>query len=268
MKNTLLCLAMCLALSSCDQFQKTSKITKVVTYNQLTAQKNYWDSIPGKIKVRDHARPYRYYLNDNPYTGQVEDQFAPGWPKLIGTFKDGYAAGLWKYYQENDSLEQTGSFDNGYVTGEWRFYDRKGKEDTRLVYKVKNHLTFADTLMVVYSNGIRKEWHKDSICQFYANGRKKSAMLTDGSYGNAWNNNGDIVSSTTAFVTKDFEKKATIFYVAHGKHPEAMAAFRSAFDEKFWTPEEKKAFPNANKIIMYSTNIIDPKGYGFSIKVE
>lgn len=248
-KIILLCLTIGMILSACDQLWPTAnKVSGAVHYNQLTAQKNYWDSIPGRVKVRERWRPYRYYLNDAPYTGKVADSFASGKPKLSGTFEDGYAVGPWKYYQENDSLEQQGSFDSGYVKGEWRFYDKEGKEDTRLIYKRNGRNISADTLIVTYNDGSRKEWKKDKTCLYYPNGRAKAEVSLDGSTGTWWDINGQMTGEMKDYVKTNYLTEETTYYVAQGKHKITLTKLTLAFPQ--WTEDQLNLFAKANSVTL------------------
>ena len=257
----------CFAFLACDQKAKSKTSSETIIYTQLTAERNYWDSIPGKLKVRDKCRPYRYFLEGNPYTGKVEDHFTSGKPKLSGAFKDGYAEGFWKYYQQNDSLEQTGAFENGYVNGEWRFYNRKGKEDTRLFYKRSGRDVSADTLMVVYEDGSRKEWLKDKIICSYRNGNRKYEISADGSDGTFWDINGAVTAEMKDYIRKDKITDETTFYIAQGKHQKAYKELLDYRKTK-WTREQKESFETANSVTIKPRFPFSPIIIGFQVTVE
>jgi antitoxin component YwqK of YwqJK toxin-antitoxin module len=267
-----MCIGMMLA--ACDQFMpKADKATNTVHYNQLTAQKNYWDSIPGRVKVRDKWRPYRYYLNDELYTGKVADSFASGKPKLSGAFEDGYAVGPWRYYQDNDSLEQQGSFDSGYVKGEWRFYDKEGKEDTRLIYKRNGRDVSADTLMVVYDDGSRKEWTKDKTRISYPNGKTKSEVSLDGSTGSFWDINGQQTGVMNDYIKTNYLTHETTYYVAQGKHEKAFSRLMLA--GWIWTEDQLNLFNKANAVTLtpmgtgtQPPTIMSGGSRGFNVSIE
>lgn len=268
MKNLFLCLSLSLALSSCDQLHRTPENNNAVSYSQLTAKRNYWDSIPGRIKVHDRARPYRYYMNGDPYTGKVEDYYSPGKPKFYGALKNGYAVGPWKYYQSNDSLEQEGAFDDsGYVTGEWRFYDRRGKEDTRLSYKRNGRYVSTDTLMVIYHNtGLRKECTKDSIYTYYPGGATKSKMTADGSSGREWDARGNMIAETKDYICRNNVTHKVTYFIAQGKHKKA---YEELLDHKpSWTDEQKEAFKKATSVTLTASGYLSANQYGFQVKVH
>ena len=262
----MLWMSIVLFFSSCDQLIPGKMET--VTYSQLTAEKNYWDSIPGKIKVRDKNRPYRYFLGNSPYTGKVEDFYKPEKPKLQGTFKDGYADGLWKYYQQNDSLEQTGSFENGYVIGEWKFYDRHGKMDTRILYhafKDKRSFIASDTLFVKYDDGSYKELQKDKVMAYYYNGHPKNQLSLDGSSGTFWDINGQVTDEMKYFIKKNVLTKETIYFVNKGKNP---IAYKILLESEHWSEYDLEMFTRASAVTTYPMTKFSPGKVSGKIRVD
>ena len=264
--NLLLALSLCFILNSCDQLSQNKDRT--VRYSQLTPEKNYWDSIPGKVKVRDKNRPYRYYLDNKPYTGKVEDFYSSGRPKLKGAFKDGYAEGPWIYYQHNDSVDQAGSFENGYVIGEWKFYDRFGKMDTKLRYHSfhdKRSYITADTLFVRYEDDSKKEFLPDKVICTYPNGQKKSEISNDGATGTLWDKNGKVIATMKDFVLKDLETNSVTYFIAKGKN---VIAYQELIKKHQWTEQQKEAFKNANKVKVSASGYMSTSSYGFEVRMD
>ena len=243
----LLCL--CLLLGACSQLSTHShRDLSSVKFDQLTAEKNYWDSIPGKVKVRDKYRPYRYYLDGDPYTGKLSDSTPSGKLKTTGSLKDGYPEGPWVYYQYNGALDQTGSYEEGYMKGEWKFYDKKGNEKTRLVYTRKNHEMIADTIIVTYKNGYRKENTKAGFAEYYPDGRhQKSEISADGSTGIYWDMQGNIIAEMKDYIKGNRQTNETTFYVAKGTHKKAMDSLL-AYEKTKWTEAQKFDFENATSV--------------------
>lgn len=60
--------------------------------------------------------------------GLWQDFYPEGNLLAIGNYVNGVKVGEWKYYHQNDTLEQIGSYDkNGYSTGKWFWYFDNGK---------------------------------------------------------------------------------------------------------------------------------------------
>lgn len=246
-KNILLCLSLCLLLSACDQIRTHQPSDAPVIYDQLRAEKNYWDSIPGKLKVRDKYRPYRYYLNNDLYTGGIRDTTPSGRLKLVGSFKEGYAEGPWTYYHLNGTLDQVGSFEQGYVTGLWKFYDNRGEENARLFYKRDKRNIITDTLMVVNKDCIRKEWVKDSTYTYYADGSLRSRETNDGSAAKWWDRHGAVMAEMKDYVKHNKQNNEKTFYVYQQKNKIAYEALLKAYP---WDDREKRGFPFANVVTL------------------
>ncbi len=46
---------------------------------------------------------------------------------LEGTYQDGEATGVWKYYHDNGNMASEGRLVNGLKVGQWKFYNRSGR---------------------------------------------------------------------------------------------------------------------------------------------
>ena len=265
MKNIFLFLCLCLILSSCDQLRQHQPSDAPICYAQLRPEANYWDSIPGKVKVREKYRRYRYYLNNDLYTGKVMDTTPSGRLKLTGAFKEGYQEGPWIYYHLNGTPDAVGSYENGYVSGEWKCYDNRGQENARLLYKRHERDIATDTLMVVYRDGCKKEWLKDSMICYYPNGNKKYEMSRDGSTGTFWDINGPVLAEMKEYIKKMKFTDQTIYYVASGKHKVAYDALLKSYH---WSDKDKDLFAKADVVTTDPVDRFSPKNISFSVKVE
>lgn len=244
---------LCLILSSCSQLGLRKD---VVTYAELKAEKNYYDSIP-HIKVRDNACPYRYFFHGDPYTGRIEDYYSPGHPRLLGAMKDGYAEGEWRQYRDNDSLKNIGSFKNGYVTGEWRFYSKYGRLTQKLNYKINGRQVTADTLFVIYPDWSQKEVRNDSILSYYPDGKICSIETMAGDRGQYWDNAGNVTADMDEYIKHDYTTRATTYYVARGTHKKAYDGLILGYTR--WTDEQLAAFAGANSVSVTSRS--DGRGF-------
>jgi len=263
MKNILLCLCIGMILSACDIWTRGNK---VVPYNQLSEEKNYWDSIPGRVKVRDAARPHRYYLYNEPYTGRVEDTLSTSKPKLSGAFKDGYPVGPWRYYHLNASLSEEGSYDNdGYMSGEWKFYDNAGEIAKKVIYKRNGHYLSADTLLMVYKDGSRKEWAKEKIHLYYPNGKVEAEVSPDGSTGTWWDESGQVTWKMKDYIKHSEVTDETIYYVARGKNQKAYQALLDCWK---WSDRQKEKFANASSVTVIPQMPFSPFKIGYTVRVE
>jgi hypothetical protein len=239
-----------------------------IEYKDLTAKKNYWDSIPNEIKVRDRYRPYRYYYDDKPFTGSILDKFESGKPKYVGAFKNGYAQGFWKYYQPNNLLEQEGSFIDGYVDGEWKFYDKRGKENLKVRYTKVGKTVLADTLFTVNSEGERKEWLSNRILVKYHSGLVKYDYESDSASGRYLDERGKVIWEIKDYVLSNYVSGEKIFIINKGVN---RSAYLTLLKHYTWTKEQITTFDSAYRITVYP--FIEPKEHFntlrlFNVKVE
>jgi hypothetical protein len=243
-KYSLLSISLCLTLCACKHL--FSKPKELVSYSELKAEKNYYDSIPGKVRVRDYFCSYRYYLDGDPYTGRVEDYFRAGHPKLKGSFKDGYPTGRWLYYLDNDSLQRAGEFENGYAKGEWNFFDKKGTKIQQLIYTVKGRHVSTDTLIITYDDGSHWEKRDSSFYHFYPDGKTAYILNADGSAGTFMDKNGNVTAEMTDFIKKNLITHEITYYVNHGANEKAYRALIASYDK--WTEAQKLDFIGANSV--------------------
>ncbi len=239
----------CSLLFSCSQLGLKKD---VVTYAELKAEKNYYDSLP-HFKIWDNSCPYRYYLHGDPYTGRVEDYYSPGHPKLLGAMQDGYAIGEWKYYRDNDSLKQAGAFEKGYVKDEWKFYDRHGHLTQKLKYNVKGRQVRVDTLIVTYDDGSRKEYADGMINVYYSSGSRQSLMSSDHKTGFIVDESGQRIAELKDYVLEYKKSGDRTYYLDRGKNRPAYEALMKA--NKNWTDEEKRALEGAQMVIFTATRL-------------
>jgi hypothetical protein len=119
--------------------------------------------------------------------------------------------------------------------------------------------------MVVYKDGCKKEWLKDKMVCYYANGKEKYEMSRDSSSGTSWDEKGAVLTDLKDFILTDHSTGAITYYVAKGKNEKALKALLAKHQ---WSSEQIADFKNANKVRVSAAGFLSVSTYGYEVSLD